>query len=183
MKNALELLEKKLASHIEDAQKRQKAAKKSKIEYYFSGQGDAFTQALLELRVLKYDLALPEQDDEIVLVEESVVVDDTSPVEPESDSPAEISDDARPARKKRRKAAKAKPKELSPAMQAAQELFQQALAAGVIEQKISLYFHEDFPNGKLRGRIPVMEFLTDEAMAGKITQQIAEQQIAPDVAA
>lgn len=181
MANSFDLLEKKLVFHIQETKKRKKAAKKSKIEHYFAGQYDAFTQALLELKMLKYELDMPEDADDTVAEEEIQAVVEVQAVESEIVEQTEAGDDAaeaRTGRKKTRKRRKAQPKELSPAILAAQDLLQRAVQAGVITQKISLYVHEDFPDGRLRGKTPVLELLTDEALAGKIAQQIAEKQAA-----
>ena len=181
MGNYLNLLEEKLSFHIQETKKRKKAAKKTKIEHYFSGQFDAFTQALLELRILKYEINMPEDEGEtsaaedFLAAEEVPVVESTIPEQPHTEEEAA---EIPPARKKPRKRRKAQPQEISPAMLAAQELLRQAVEAGVITQKISLYVHDDFPDGRVRGKAPVLELLTDEALSGKIAQQIAEKQAA-----
>ena len=186
MTNSLDMLKKKLVSYLQETQKRKKTAKKSKVENYFAGQYDAFNQVLLELKIAKYETEMPEQTAEPPVVEEAAVVEEAPVVEEAVVAATEVPDQketfeepvkAAASPKKPRKRKKIQPVELSPAQLAAKELLQRAVEAGVIEQKISLYRYVDFPDGRLRGRIPVMELLIEnEALAEKITQQIAEKQ-------
>jgi hypothetical protein len=55
-----------------------------------------------------------------------------------------------------------------------EHFLQEALDKGVITRKISFYFYEDFPTGKVQGKQRVFELLSDEKIGGKIKQQIAE---------
>jgi hypothetical protein len=55
-----------------------------------------------------------------------------------------------------------------------ERFLQEALDKGVITRKISFYFYEDFPTGKVQGKQRVFELLSDENIAEKIKQQIAE---------
>lgn len=54
-----------------------------------------------------------------------------------------------------------------------ENLLEEALAKGVITRKISLYLHEDFPNGKIRGKQPVLEALKNRELSEKIRNQLA----------
>ena len=55
-----------------------------------------------------------------------------------------------------------------------ERFLQEALDKGVITRKVSFYFYEDFPTGKVQGKQRVFELLSDEKIAEKIKQQIAE---------
>ena len=55
-----------------------------------------------------------------------------------------------------------------------ERLLQEALDKGVITRKVSFYFYEAFPTGKAQGKQRVFELLSDETIAEKIKQQIAE---------
>ena len=186
MTNSLDVLEKKLASYLQETQKRKKSAKKSKVENYFAGQCDAFNQVLLELKIAKYEMGMPETPAEPPVIAEAVVVAEAPVVAEAAVAATEVPDQneaveeaakAAAPRKKTNKRKKVQPVELSPEQLVAKELLQRAVEAGVIEQKISLYRYVDFPEGRLRGRIPVLDLLVEnEALAEKINQQIAEKQ-------
>lgn len=167
MPDILNLLEAQLTTHIEATQKRRKASKKSKIQHYFAGQGDAFNQVLLELKILQYEQNLPGIEDDAESAEDFADVS----------QPEAVAEESPKRRKKAPKRKRVKPEDLTSEQRAAQELLQQAVQAGVIDQKISLYVYEDFPNkGRIRGKMPVTDLLVeDDALAEKIRQQVAEK--------
>ena len=55
-----------------------------------------------------------------------------------------------------------------------ERLLQEALDKGVITRKVSFYFYEDFPTGKVQGKQRLFELLSDKTIAEKIKHQIAE---------
>lgn len=67
-----------------------------------------------------------------------------------------------------------KAEEVAAPAEEGEDLLRKALETGVITQKISLYLHEDFPGGKVRGKKRVFDLLDDEHLAEKIRRQIAE---------
>lgn len=55
-----------------------------------------------------------------------------------------------------------------------ERFLQEALDKGVITRKISFYFYEDFPTGKVQGKQRVFELLRDKTLAENIKQQMAK---------
>ncbi|PIE35020.1 hypothetical protein CSA56_05950 [candidate division KSB3 bacterium] len=137
IRNQINDLEKKLTFLVKESSKRRKKAKKSKVKYYFEGQEDAFEQILIELKNLKYELDMSEDEEE----EEQTI---------EKSTQEDIEGDG------------------------AESLLQQALKKGIITQRSSHYYYDEFPNKRLQGRGNVLAALSDTELYEKIQQQLSD---------
>ena len=54
-----------------------------------------------------------------------------------------------------------------------EHLLEEALEKGVITRNVSLYLHDDLPNGKVRGKKRILEALNDNSFSEKIQHQLA----------
>ena len=151
-KKYLNELEQKVLALVEEAQEKKENAKKFKAKHYFEGQSDAFEQVLLDFKKLKYEF------------------------EAHSDESAdETGKQETPVRKRGAKKKVESPEERYPEQAA---LLKEAKGVGVIEQKSSHYYHDDFTTGRepgrVQGRLNVLKELANEEIAQKIREQIAQ---------
>lgn len=137
--------EKAIRDLIKRAKKQRKKTKKSKHRQYFEGKQDAFKQVLIELKHLRYEFG-NSIDNETAEGHD----DSEAAIEKNSPEPAVPSDTH-------------------------EELLKDALECGIITRKTSLYFYDDFPHGKVRGKKLVFEQFCKEELAAKIRRQIAEK--------
>lgn len=137
-KNILDGLTALLQERFETALEQFQYTDDDYMERYYKGQMDVLYLAQHDIEVLKFDAGM-ELDLEML-------------VPPRKEAPSTPADKERETTSKRgKRASKNKPRKKSTQNFTHQKLAQRALEKGVVTQKVSHFYHELLPNGRVKG--------------------------------